>query len=75
MNREEKLMSVKEMAYDIINNMTEEQLKGFIMMFRNSTSSYESELSARISDIENGRNLSEAFNSFDEFLEDLNAED
>lgn len=72
MNREERIMSTREIAYDIIDNMTDEQLQGFVMMFRNQ---HKSELSARISDIENGRNLSETFNSFDEFLEDLNAED
>lgn len=27
-------MSIKEIAYDIVDNLTEEQLKGFIMMFR-----------------------------------------
>ncbi len=72
MNREEKPMSVKEMAYNIIDNMTDEQLQGFIMMFRNS---HENELSARISDIENGRNLSETFDTVEDLLEDLNAED
>ena len=72
MNMEGKFMSTKDIAYDIIDNMSDEQLQGFVMMFRNLS---EISLSARISDIENGRNLSEAFNSFDEFLEDLNAED
>lgn len=72
MNREERIMSTREIAYDIIDNMTDEQLQGFVMMFRHP---HGNELSARISDIENGRNLSETFNSFDEFLEDLNAED
>lgn len=27
-------MSIKELAYDIVDHLTEEQLKGFIMMFR-----------------------------------------
>ena len=75
MNMKGKFMSTRDIAYNIIDNMSDEQLQGFIMMFRNSVSSYESELSARISDIENGRNLSETFNSFNEFLEELNAED
>lgn len=26
-------MSIKEIAYDIIDNLTEEQLKGFVLMF------------------------------------------
>ncbi|MCM1315106.1 MAG: hypothetical protein NC244_07035 [Alistipes senegalensis] len=38
------------------------------------TNLYENDLSARINDIENNRNLSETFESFDDFLEDLNAE-
>lgn len=27
-------MSIKEIAYDIVDNLTEDQLKGFILMFR-----------------------------------------
>lgn len=72
MNEEERIMSTREMAYDIIDNMSDEQLQGFVMMFRNP---YETRLSARISDIENGRNLSETFDSVEDLLEDLNAED
>ena len=72
MNEEERIMSTREMAYDIIDNMSDEQLQGFVMMFRNP---YETGLSARISDIENGRNLSETFDSVEDLLEDLNAED
>lgn len=72
MNMEENFMSTKEMAYDIIDNMSDEQLQGFIMMFKNS---YENGLSARINDIENGRNLSETFYTVEDLLEDLNAED
>lgn len=26
-------MSIKEMAYDIVDNLTEEQLRGFVLMF------------------------------------------
>lgn len=26
-------MSIKEIAYDIVDNLTEEQLRGFILMF------------------------------------------
>lgn len=29
-------MSVKEMAYNIIDNLTDEQVRGFIMMFGNT---------------------------------------
>ncbi|MDE5582694.1 MAG: hypothetical protein K2J08_03190 [Ruminococcus sp.] len=72
MNMEERNMSTREMAYDIINNMSDEQLQGFVMMFRNPS---EISLSARISDIENGRNLSETFDTVEDLLEDLNAED
>lgn len=28
-------MSIKEMAYDIVDNLTEEQLRGFVLMFGN----------------------------------------
>ena len=72
MNTEGKIMSTKDIAYDIIDNMSDEQLRGFVMMFRNLS---EISLSARISDIENGRNLSETFDTVEELLEDLNAED
>ncbi|MDE6834868.1 MAG: hypothetical protein K2J39_11585 [Ruminococcus sp.] len=72
MNMEEKIMSTRDIAYDIIDNMSDEQLQGFVMMFRNLS---EISLSARISDIENGRNLSETFDTVDDLLEDLNAED
>ena len=33
MNKEGKFMSVKEIAYSIIDNLSEEQIKGFIAMF------------------------------------------
>ncbi|MDE6424527.1 MAG: hypothetical protein K2K89_00035 [Ruminococcus sp.] len=65
-------MSTRDIAYDIIDNMSDEQLQGFVMMFRNLS---EISLSARISDIENGRNLSETFDTVEDLLEDLNAED
>lgn len=35
MNKEKKFMSVKERAYNIIDNLSEEQLKDFIAMFEN----------------------------------------
>lgn len=65
-------MSTREMAHNLIEEMTEEQLQGFIMMFKGL---HKNELLARINDIENGKNLSETFNSVGELLEDLNAED
>jgi phosphopantothenate synthetase len=55
--------------------MTEEQLKGFIMMFENLVKMPDEELNSRIEDIENSKNLSETFNSVAELMEDLNAED
>ena len=33
MHKEDKFMSVKEIAYNIIDNLSEEQIKGFIAMF------------------------------------------
>lgn len=72
MNMEGNFMSTKDIAYDIIDNMSDEQLQGFVMMFRNLSGI---SLSARISDIENGRNLSETFDTVEDLLEDLNAED
>jgi phosphopantothenate synthetase len=68
-------MSTREMAYYIFNQMTEEQLKGFIMMFENLVKMPDEELNSRIEDIENSKNLSETFNSVAELMEDLNAED
>ena len=68
-------MSTKEIAMNILNFMTDEQLQGFIMMFKDIVEIPNEETLAVIEDIENGRNLSKTFNSVSELLEDLNAED
>ena len=68
-------MSTREIAYYIFNQMTDEQLQGFIMMFGSLIKMPDEEISTRIEDIENGKNLSETFNSVSELMEDLNAED
>lgn len=68
-------MSTREIAISILNDMTEEQLRGFIMMFGKTSESHNNELISRINDIENGKNLSETFSSVEELMENLNAED
>ena len=68
-------MSTREKAMNILSFMTEEQLQGFIMMFSSLVDTPNMETQKVIEDIENGRNLSKSFNSVEELMEDLNADD
>lgn len=68
-------MSTKEKALNILEFMTEEQLQGFVMMFSSIVNVPNAETLSRMEDIENGRNVSKAFDSVEELMEDLNAED
>lgn len=73
--QEENSMSTREKAMNILSFMTEEQLQGFIMMFSSLVDTPNMETQKVIEDIENGRNLSKSFNSVEELMEDLNADD
>lgn len=72
------LMSTRELAYSIVDRLTDEQLEGFVLMFKNTLSDEDipnAETRAVLDDVKNGRNMSRAFTSVKELMEDLNAED
>lgn len=70
-------MSTRELAYSIVDGFTDEQLEGFVLMFKNSLSEDvpNNETRAVLDDVVNGRNLSRNFTSVKELMEDLNADD
>lgn len=71
-------MSTRELAYSIVDRLTDEQLEGFVLMFKNTLSDEDfpnAETCAVLDDVKNGRNMSRTFTSVKELMEDLNAED
>lgn len=72
-------MSTKETIYREIDCLTEEQLQELLALIRglyeDTIDDMNKETRAALDDIENGRNLSRAFYSVEELMEDLNAED
>ena len=71
-------MSTRELAYSIFDRLTDEQLEGFVLMFKNTVSDEDvpnAETRAVLDDVRNGRNMSRTFTSVKELMEDLNAED
>ena len=71
-------MSIREIAYDIIDNFSEEQLKGFISMCRgivNMEIPNEKTLSAiqETEDILSGKIKVKSYSSVEELFEDLEA--
>jgi len=74
---EEFFMSTREMAYNLIDSMTEEQLNSFVSLFKGiiNTNTPNEETQKVLNDIENGENLSRTFTSVQELMEDLNADD
>ena len=71
-------MSTRELAYSIFDRLTDEQLEGFVLMFKNTLSDEDvpnAETRAVLDDVRNGRNMSRTFTSVKELMEDLNAED
>lgn len=71
-------MSTRELAYSIIDRLTDEQLEGFVLMFKDTVSDEDvpnAETRAVLDDVMNGRNMSRTFTSVKELMEDLNAED
>lgn len=70
-------MSTRELAYNVIDCMSEEQLEGFVMMFKGliDENTISAETMSVIDDIENNRNMSKEFSSVEALMEDLNADD
>ncbi len=71
-------MSTRELAYSIFDRLTDEQLEGFVLMFKDTVSDGDvpnAETRAVLDDVINGRNMSRTFTSVKELMEDLNAED
>lgn len=69
-------MSIKEIAYGILDNLNEEQLKGFIMMFRGVSGMEipnEKTLAAmqEAEDILSGKTKAKSYDSVQELFEDL----
>lgn len=69
-------MSIREIAYDIVDNLTEEQLRGFILMFSGSASDEipnEKTLAAiqETEDILSGKIKVKSYSSVKELFEDL----
>lgn len=70
-------MSTKELAYSMIDNLTEEQLKALVA-FLGSMCKFDEpneETKQVIEQAEQGIDLSKPFTSVDELWEDLNADD
>lgn len=71
-------MSTREIAYSIFNRLSDEQVEGFILMFGNVSEKqdmHRNETLDALDDVRNGRNMSAAFNSVKELMEDLDADD
>ena len=71
-------MSTREIAYNIFNRLSDEQVEGFILLFGNVSEKqdmHRNETLDALNDVRNGRNMSAAFNSVKELMEDLNADD
>lgn len=69
-------MSIREIAYNILDNLTEEQLKGFVLMFsgvQNMEIPNEKTLAAmqEAEDIISGKVKAKVYNSVEELFEDL----
>ena len=72
-------MSTREYVYNLIDGMSEAQLKALADFITNFTqiksNTPNEETIAVMNDIDNGRNLSKPFTSVKELMEDLNADD
>lgn len=71
-------MSTREIAYNIFNRLSDEQVEGFILLFGNVSEKqdmHRNETLDALNDVRNGRNMSAEFNSVKELMEDLNADD
>ena len=71
-------MSTREIAYNIFNRLSDEQVEWFILLFGNVSEKqdmHRNETLDALNDVRNGRNMSAGFNSVKELMEDLNADD
>ena len=71
-------MNTREIAYSIFDKLTDEQLEGFVLMFRDSVPKNDvpnEETKSVLDDVMNGRGMSKSFTSVSELMEDLNADD
>lgn len=68
-------MSIKEIAYDIFDNLTEQQLKGFVLMFGSFDSEVPSEeLLEAFAEVEEMKKHPERYKSYtdvDEMMRDI----
>ncbi len=67
-------MNTREIIVGMLDNLTEEQLQGLMMLLKGYEKKNDT-IEKRIEDIESKKNLSKTFNSVEELMEDLNAED
>ncbi|MDE6708994.1 MAG: hypothetical protein K2J76_00725 [Oscillospiraceae bacterium] len=67
-------MSTRELAYSIVDRLTDEQLEGFVLLFKDIVCDEDvpnAETRAVLDDVMNGRNLSKAYTDIDELMRDL----
>lgn len=69
-------MSTKERVYHIIDKLSEEQLKGFIMLFKDFDISDDednpnSETQSVLNDVNENKNIVGSFSSVNDLMEDL----
>ena len=68
-------MSIRDMAYHIIDNLTDEQLKGFVMMFGQSDSEIPNEelleAFAEVEEMEMHPELYKGYSSAEEMVRDI----
>lgn len=70
-------MSTREIAYSILDRLSDEQIEGFILMFGNSFEKqdmHRNETLKVLDDVRNGKNMSASFCSVKELIEDFNAD-
>ncbi len=71
-------MSTREMAYNLIDSMTDEQINSFVSLFKGiigNANTPNEETQKVLNDIESGENLAGPFSNVRELMEDLNADD
>jgi hypothetical protein len=67
-------MSTRELAYSMIDSLTEEQLNALVVFLSSMRRDEPNEETlAAIKDVEEGKNLNGPFDTLDELWEDLNA--
>ena len=68
------LMSTRELAYSIFDRLTDEQLEGFVLLFKDIVPDEDipnEETRAVLDDVMNGRNMSKLYTDTDELMRDL----